>query len=134
MAWGTPSSSTTRSLAGGRRRAPIASGAPTEGTFADSFADALEQHILPRVGDLYYDVLTGRDVQACVDEAILIGCSRSDHRSDLLRRPVLGCDRGSGREVRSSTARGPCRFVWLYLLERLVRGVVASSADDRFLP
>jgi hypothetical protein len=44
-----------------------------DGATARTYADALEQHILPRLGELYYDVLTGRDVQAWVDDAILIG-------------------------------------------------------------
>jgi Phage integrase, N-terminal SAM-like domain len=44
-----------------------------DGATARTYADALEQHILPRLGDLYDDVLTGRDVQAWVDDAILIG-------------------------------------------------------------
>jgi integrase len=44
-----------------------------DGATARTYADALEQHILPRLGDLFYDAVTGRDVQAWVDDAILNG-------------------------------------------------------------
>ena len=44
-----------------------------DGATARTYADALEQHILPRLGDLFYDAVTGRDVQTWVDDAILNG-------------------------------------------------------------
>ncbi len=40
---------------------------------ARTYADALENHILPALGDLYYDVLTQRDVQRWIDDALLRG-------------------------------------------------------------
>jgi hypothetical protein len=40
---------------------------------ARSYADALDKHILPVLGDFYYDALTKRDVQDWVDSALLRG-------------------------------------------------------------
>lgn len=37
---------------------------------ASRYANALDQHILPVLGDLYYDVLTQRDVQEWVDQCL----------------------------------------------------------------
>ena len=39
-------------------------------TTADRYADALELHILPAFGDLYYEALTSRDIQSWVDDAL----------------------------------------------------------------
>ncbi len=44
-----------------------------DGATARTYADALEHQILPRLGDLFYDAVTARDVQAWVDDAILNG-------------------------------------------------------------
>ena len=44
-----------------------------DGATARTYADALERHILPALGELFYDQVTARDVQAWVDEAILNG-------------------------------------------------------------
>ncbi|MCG8423881.1 MAG: site-specific integrase [Proteobacteria bacterium] len=41
-----------------------------EGT-ARTYADALDLHVLPTLGDFYYDVLTRQDVQAWVDESLM---------------------------------------------------------------
>src|SRR5262249_33707510 len=40
-----------------------------------TYADALEKHILPALGDFYYDALTSLDVQRWIDDAVLHGWS-----------------------------------------------------------
>lgn len=40
---------------------------------ARTYADALDNHILPALGDYYYDVITPMDVQKWIDDAIVNG-------------------------------------------------------------
>ena len=40
---------------------------------ARTYAKALDAHILPALGDFYYDALTSRDVQRWIDDAIRRG-------------------------------------------------------------
>ena len=44
-----------------------------DATTGRTYADALEGHILPALGDFYYDALTSQDVQRWIDDAIRSG-------------------------------------------------------------
>ena len=72
---------------------------------ARTYAKALDRHILPALGDFYYDALTSRDVQRWIDDAIRRGWvtearapqskkEGKNERRPYTRRAIAG---GSGR-------------------------------------
>jgi Phage integrase, N-terminal SAM-like domain len=57
-----------------------------DSTTARTYADALENHILPALGDYYYDALLPTDVQRWIDGALLRGWT-SEKRGEQASRP-----------------------------------------------
>jgi hypothetical protein len=58
--------------------APLSYANPTT---IKTYVDALERHILPALGDYYYDVITSQDVQQWIDGAIMRGWSTEKRHS-----------------------------------------------------
>ena len=80
-----------------------------DGATARTYADALEQHILPALGELFYDSVTSRDVQALVDDAILNGwTTKRGMRKRYSPRSVHAWlpDHDAGRDARARARAG----------------------------
>lgn len=61
---------------------------------ARTYADALENHILPALGNYYYDTLTSRDVQQWIDDALTRGWTSEKRgskraRTKAVRKPYV---------------------------------------------
>jgi integrase len=86
-----------------------------------TYADALEQHILPALGDFYYDALTSFDVQRWIDGAVLHGWS-TNVRS-----------KGEGKKVkkeRRSYARNTVAG-WLRVFRTMTNDAMEALRLDR---
>ena len=90
-----------------------------DGATARTYADALEQHVLPALGELFYDQVTTRDVQAWLDDAILNGWkTKRGVKKRYSPKSVHGVvprvpDDDSGRDARSGWSAIPrcgCAF------------------------
>ena len=87
---------------------------------AKTYADALENHILPALGDYYYDVLTPRDVQRWIDNALLRGWT-SEKR---------GSKRSETKTVRKPYTRDTVAG-WFRVFRTMTRDAMATLALPR---
>jgi integrase len=84
------------------------------------YADALEIHILPALGDLYYDAVTQRDVQRWIDETLLRGWTSES--------------RGSKREQTKAVRRSYTRDTvagWFRVFRTMTRDAMVALSLTR---
>ena len=85
-------------------------------TTARTYAKALDRHILPALGDFYYDALTSRDVQRWIDDSIRRGWVSE----------VKGNKRGDGvSKVRRTYTRSAIA-VWFRTFRTMTRDAMAE--------
>jgi integrase len=86
-----------------------------DSTTARTYADALENHILPALGNYYYDTLTTTDVQRWIDGALLRGWT-SEKR---------GSKQDKTRTVRRSYSRDTVQG-WFRVFRTMTRDAMAT--------
>ncbi|MCE9578960.1 MAG: site-specific integrase [Deltaproteobacteria bacterium] len=86
-----------------------------------TYTDALETHVLPALGDFYYDVLTSRDVQRWIDGAVLRGWT-SEARGSKRRTNVKQARRAYSR---NSVA------VWFRVFRTMTRDAMVALGLQR---
>jgi hypothetical protein len=82
---------------------------------AKTYADALDKHILPALGDFYYDTLTTTDVQRWIDNTLLRGWTSEK--------------RGSKRDKTKTVRRAYTRDTvagWFRVLRTMTRDAMAA--------
>jgi len=80
-----------------------------------TYTDALESHILPALGDYYYDTLTSLDVQRWIDGAVLRGWSTNQR----------GKDKKKARKERRPYARNSVA-VWFRVFRTMTRDAMVA--------
>jgi len=83
-------------------------------TTVRTYADALENHILPALGDYYYDVLTPADVQKWIDESMRRGWT-SEKRGSKRK------NKAARRAYSSDTVKG-----WFRVFRTMTRDAMAT--------
>ena len=91
-----------------------------DSTTLRTYADALENHILPALGDYYYDALSPTDVQRWIDDALLRGWT-SEKR---------GSKRSKTKAVRRSYSRDTVRG-WFRVFRTMTRDAMAALELQR---
>jgi integrase len=91
-----------------------------DSTTLRTYADALENHILPALGDYYYDALSPTDVQRWIDDALLRGWT-SEKR---------GSKRSKTKGVRRSYSRDTVRG-WFRVFRTMTRDAMAALELQR---
>jgi integrase len=91
-----------------------------DSTTARTYADALENHILPALGNFYYDVLSPTDVQRWIDDALLRGWT-SEKR---------GSKRDKTKAVRRAYSRDTVKG-WFRVFRTMTRDAMAALGLHR---
>ena len=85
-----------------------------DSTTAKTYADALENHILPALGNFYYDALLPTDVQRWIDSAVLRGWTSAKR----------GSKRSKTKSVRRSYSRDTVKG-WFRVFRTMTRDAMA---------
>jgi Phage integrase, N-terminal SAM-like domain len=101
-------------------RAPRSKTLKLDSTTARTYADALENHILPALGDYFYDALSTTDVQRWIDDALPRGWT-SEKR---------GSRRNKTQTMRRSYSRSTV-LGWFRVFRTMTRNAMAALGLQR---
>ena len=95
-----------------------------DSTTIKTYVDALERHILPALGDYYYDVLTSQDVQKWIDGAIMRGWSTEKRHSRGK------ASKATSKKVRRAYSRASI-LVWFRCFRTMTRDAMVALGLPR---
>ncbi len=102
-----------------------------------TYVDALENHILPALGDYFYDALTPREVQRWLDQAFLRGWAPSSRRSRGAKEKKSSPDAahdGAKERMASAERRAYSRHsvaVWFRVFRTMTRDAMVTLGLQR---
>lgn len=99
-----------------------------DATTVKTYADALERHILPALGDFYYDALTSQDVQRWIDAAVMRGWTTQDRvsRGDRSEEADAKTKRRSKKKKERRPYSRKSLLVWFRVFRTMTRDAMVA--------